>query len=49
MFDQNFINLAPEILIQYPENYSDQILKTAANFAYPCRIHSLVVFSFFES
>ncbi|CAF4053363.1 unnamed protein product [Rotaria sp. Silwood2] len=31
---------APAILIQYPNDFSDQILKTAANFAYPCQIPS---------
>ncbi|CAF3909211.1 unnamed protein product [Adineta steineri] len=28
----------PEILIKYPDDFSDQILKTAANFAYPCQM-----------
>jgi hypothetical protein len=31
-------NEAPEILIKYPDDFSDQILKTAASFAYPYRI-----------
>ncbi|CAF3083172.1 unnamed protein product [Rotaria socialis] len=31
-------NEPPAILIQYPDDFSDQILKTAANFVYPCRI-----------
>ena len=32
--------LAPAILIQYPSDFSDEILKTAGNFAYPCPIPS---------
>jgi hypothetical protein len=32
--------LAPEILIKYPNDFSDPILKSAANFAYPCQIPS---------
>ncbi|CAF1216909.1 unnamed protein product [Adineta ricciae] len=28
----------PEILVKYPDDFSDPILKTAANFAYPCQI-----------
>ncbi|UJR36733.1 hypothetical protein I4U23_029448 [Adineta vaga] len=28
----------PEILVKYPDDFSDPILKTAANFAYPCKI-----------
>ncbi|CAF3898028.1 unnamed protein product [Rotaria magnacalcarata] len=31
-------NEPPAILIQYPDDFSDQILKTVASFVYPCRI-----------
>ncbi|CAF0811124.1 unnamed protein product [Rotaria sordida] len=37
---QSINNEPPAILIQYPNDFSDPILKTAANFAYPCKIPS---------
>jgi hypothetical protein len=32
------IFLASEILIKYPTDFSDDVLKSATNFAYPCKI-----------
>ncbi len=37
--NSNFsIFLDPEILLKYPIDFSDDLLKTATNFAYPCKI-----------
>ena len=35
---EHLFSSAPEILIKYPDDFDDQILKTAPKFAYPYAI-----------